>query len=189
MSTDDNNIACAACGKEGDGDTMNTCNKCKMVKYCNAACKKKHKSKHKKQCERRAAELHDGALFKDPPPPEDCPICCLPLPGTEETMFRACCGKVICDGCCFAAMEGDCERGKKQEDIGLCPFCRMPPVHLDEEEVARVKKVMERGNADAYSQENTDQIGPNWTGSGGMPNARADVFAKLTLCQPMQRLY
>ena len=31
---------------------MNTCNKCKSVKYCNAACKKKHRQKHKKQCER-----------------------------------------------------------------------------------------------------------------------------------------
>ena len=48
---------CANCGKEGDGDNMNTCNKCDLVQYCNAACKKKHKSKHKKKCERRAAEL------------------------------------------------------------------------------------------------------------------------------------
>ena len=39
---------CAACGKEGNSSDMNTCNKCKMVKYCNAACKKKHRSKHKK---------------------------------------------------------------------------------------------------------------------------------------------
>ena len=50
---------CANCGKEGNSDDMNTCNKCKSVKYCNAACKKKHRSKHKKACERRVAELHD----------------------------------------------------------------------------------------------------------------------------------
>ena len=39
--------------------TYNTCNKCKKVKYCNAACKKKHRHKHKKECEehlRLAAE-------------------------------------------------------------------------------------------------------------------------------------
>ena len=42
---------------------MNTCNKCKMVKYCNAACKKKHRTKHKKKCERRVAELHDEQLY------------------------------------------------------------------------------------------------------------------------------
>ena len=131
---------------------MNTCNKCKMVKYCNAACKKKHKSKHKKQCERRAAELHDEALFKDPPPPEDCPICFLPLLNTVQTTFKSCCGKVICDGCTFAVIDGDYERGKKKEDIGLCPFCRLPAPHSDEEEVARVKKLMENGNAVAYNQ-------------------------------------
>ena len=38
---------CANCGKEG---ATNICNKCKQVKYCNAACKKKHKSKHKADC-------------------------------------------------------------------------------------------------------------------------------------------
>jgi len=42
---------CANCGKEGSSDNMNTCNKCKVTKYCNAVCKKKHRSKHKKECE------------------------------------------------------------------------------------------------------------------------------------------
>ena len=52
MSTvDDNHVSiCANCGKEGD-DVNNICNKCKQVKYCNAACKKKHRNKHKKECE------------------------------------------------------------------------------------------------------------------------------------------
>ena len=41
MSTADKDIlVCANCGKEG---ANNICNKCKMVKYCNAACKKKHR--------------------------------------------------------------------------------------------------------------------------------------------------
>jgi hypothetical protein len=35
---------------------------------------------HKKECKERAAELHDEALFKDPPAKEDCPICFLPMP-------------------------------------------------------------------------------------------------------------
>jgi len=63
MSTADVS-ACANCGKEG---ANNTCNKCKMVKYCNAACKKKHRHKHKKQCERWVAKLQDEKLFKQPP--------------------------------------------------------------------------------------------------------------------------
>ena len=77
---------CANCGKEG---ANNTFNKCKIMKYCNAVCKKVHKKKHKKDCEehlrhatmlqevenKRAAELHDIELFKQPPPPYgDCPI-------------------------------------------------------------------------------------------------------------------
>ena len=83
---------CANCGKEG---ADNTCNKCKLVKYCNAACKKRHRHKHKGDCEehlkhlaklqeeenKRATELHDIELFKQPPPLlEDCPICFLRLP-------------------------------------------------------------------------------------------------------------
>ena len=36
--------------------------------------------KHKRDCKIHAAELRDKALFKDPPPKEDCPICFLPMP-------------------------------------------------------------------------------------------------------------
>jgi len=89
---------CANCGKEGS-DVNNECNKCKMVKYCNAACKKKHRSKHKKACERRAVEVYDEALFKDVEP-EECPLCFLMLPYESKTSsFMSCCGKVICNGC------------------------------------------------------------------------------------------
>ena len=55
---DDNLSICANCGKEGD-DIKNICNKCKKATYCNAACKKKHRHKHKNDCEehvRLAAE-------------------------------------------------------------------------------------------------------------------------------------
>ena len=89
---------CANCGKEGND--LNNCNKCKAVKYCNAACKKKHRSKHQKKCERRVAELHDEALFKQPPLlKEDCSICFIPLPrlGTGSK-YKTCCGKDICSG-------------------------------------------------------------------------------------------
>jgi len=109
MSTEDNNIntnlsLCANCGKEGSSDNMNICNKCKMVKYCNAACKKKHRSKHKKQCERYAADLHDEKLFAEPPPQYgDCPICFLRLPTHHMgRRYYACCGKEICSGCAYA---------------------------------------------------------------------------------------
>ena len=102
-SINDVTITCAACGKEGDGDNMNTCNKCKAVKFCNAACKKKHRKTHKKKCEIRAAELHEEALFKEHLPPEECPVCFLPLPHEQVyTTFKSCCGKLICNGCTHA---------------------------------------------------------------------------------------
>ena len=102
-NTTTTNFNCASCGKEGRN--LNTWNRCNMAKYCNAPCKKKHRSKHKKACERRVAELHDEALFKEHPPRDDCPICFLPLPvDTSETTFNSCCGKLICDGCIFARL-------------------------------------------------------------------------------------
>ena len=114
---------CANCGKEG-ADVTNTCNKCKEVMYCNAACKKKHRHKHKKQCERRVAELHDEKLFKQPPPEEDCPICFILLP-TLRTGYRymSCCGKTICSGCMHAPIYDD--QGN-EVDNEKCPFCRTP---------------------------------------------------------------
>jgi hypothetical protein len=147
-NTDINTTAittCAACGKEGDGASMNTCNKCDLAVYCNAACKKKHRSRHKKKCEIRASELFDERLFKEPPPPEDCPICMLPPPlydNNTGTSFHPCCGKDICDGCEYAMAE----RGGKN----LCPFCRTPYAKSNEEEIKRTKKLMEKGNAYAF---------------------------------------
>ena len=131
---------CAACGKEDDWDNMNACNKCDLVKYCNAACKKKHRHKHKKKCEKRAAEWHDEQLFKDHPPREDCPICMLPLPAdSNQTTFHSCCGKLICNGCQHAIEE------RKGGD--LCAFCRTPNPESNEKEVERTRKQMEKGNA------------------------------------------
>ena len=103
ISSNENGVStCANCGTEGSN--RNICNKCKEATYCNAACKKKHRSKHKKQCERRVVELHDEALFKEPPPQDgDCPICFLRLPILARGQsYMACCGKVLCTGCCHA---------------------------------------------------------------------------------------
>ena len=118
-----------------------------MVKYCNAACKKKHRTKHKKQCERRVAELHDEALFKEHPPREDCPICFLPLPlNPGETTFEPCCAKIICNGCLYAMIEEARGRG---EEIALCAFCRTLSA-TSGEEVKQIKRLVEAGNAYAF---------------------------------------
>ena len=146
-TTNDNSMTtCANCGKEGSN--LNTCNKCKLVKYCNAACKKKHRSKHKKKCDRRVAELHDEALFKQPPPPEDCPICFLRLPamGTGR-QYHSCCGKVICSGCVHAPVYDN--NGNKVEK--KCSFCRTPTPTLDEEIVDSLRKRVEMGDVEAMN--------------------------------------
>ena len=139
---------CASCGKEGNSDDMNTCNKCKSVKYCNAACKKKHRTKHKKACERRVAELHDEQLFKDPPPPEECPICFLILPIDEDeayTTYKSCCGKRICNGCMLSMVM--CEDGGPEG----CPFCRVPRMASDEEHIKQTNWLMDKGDANAMN--------------------------------------
>ena len=149
---------CANCSK--DISNPNICNKCKAAVYCNAACKKKHRSKHKEACERRvaemheeelerekrAAELHDEKLLKQPPPKEDCPICMLLLPSFDAgSRYRSCCGKRICSGCIHAVE-------KRDGGVGLCPFCRAP-TPTSEESAEQIKKRMEVGDAEAmYDQ-------------------------------------
>ena len=143
---------CAACGKEGDSDEMNTCNKCKYVKYCNAACKKKHRKKHKKACERRVAELHDEKLFADPPKTEECPICMMPLPlDINHIQFQNCCGKRICVGCIYGMVLSNAQSDAKNMEDKICPYCRTPGSTTEEEDAKRTKKLIENGNYRAIS--------------------------------------
>ena len=145
---------CANCGIESD-EVKNICNKCKQVKYCNAACKKQHRQKHKKQCEEYVrlakAKLHDEKLFRQPPPPEDCQICFQRLPmlsGSTKTM--ACCGKTICSGCCYAPVYDNQGNVVAEEK---CAFCRSLCPTSDEEITELNMKRVETGDATAtYNQ-------------------------------------
>ena len=143
MSTID---TCANCGKgEESSGHLKACTACKLVNYCNRDCQIAHRPQHKKLCKKRAAELYDETLFKEPTR-DECPICMLLLPLYDThagTTFRSCCGKLICDGCEYAMDES----GAK----GLCPFCKSPPSKSNEEEVKRVMKLMEKGNPSAYN--------------------------------------
>ena len=170
---------CANCGKEGSNN-LNICNKCKGATYCNASCKKKHRSKHKKDCERRvaelqeeelererrAAELHDEKLFKMPPPNDDCDICMLLLPSLDTgRKYRGCCGKMICSGCIHAVAIRD-------GGVGLCPFCRTP-APIPEEAVELYKKRMKLDDAKAIYE-----IGCcyNSDGKKGLPQDRVKAL-------------
>ena len=47
-------VCCAECGRdEGGGISLKACMSCKDVKYCGAACQKKHWPTHKKACKKR----------------------------------------------------------------------------------------------------------------------------------------
>jgi hypothetical protein len=147
---------CAECGEEGGVVSLKACMSCKLVKYCNAKCQRNHWAKHKKECKRRATEIRDEALFKDPPPKEDCPICFLPMPknliscvslppATIESVpiydfsivneelakkhmevYYSCCGKIICGGCAYSFSAAG--------NIGKCPFCNSDRGNKTEEE-------------------------------------------------------
>ena len=168
ISSSNTLAVCANCGKEGS-EVSNTCNKCKMVMYCNAACKKKHRHKHKKACERRVAEIHDEMLFKQPPPDEDCPICMIRLPtlsGTGQT-YMMCCGKVICSGCVHAFRS---RVTKKEHDV--CPFCRSPMPTSVEGVLKRLKKRIDLNDSKA-----TNNMGCHYAeGKLGLPQNRAKAL-------------
>ena len=100
----------------------------------------------KQECKRRAAELRDEALFKDPPPKEECPICFLPMPekliycislppatilsvpifdlaqanealaNMVMEVYYTCCGTNICGGCVYSFAQSGNEE--------TCPFCK-----------------------------------------------------------------
>ena len=142
---DDTNtmMFCASCGTAGsDGIKLMRCTACYLVRYCSVKCQKDHRPKHKRECKKRAAELRDELLFKQPESTHlgDCPICCLPLPydGGKSVLYP-CCSKLICDGCDYVNQKRERE-GRLQHK---CPFCRKAAPTTKEEINERVMKRIE----------------------------------------------
>ena len=166
---------CADCGGEAGGDnvSLKACKACMLVKYCNVKCQRNHWPKHKKDCKRRAAELRDEALFKDPPAKEDFPICFLPMPvrfiscvslpyatlssvpiydyaianeelaGMSMEEYYPCCEKSICRGCVHSICMS--EGNWTSGNDGKCPFCKAEII--DDTENERVERIMKRVEA------------------------------------------
>ena len=89
--------------------------------------------------------ISDDEIFKPPLPNEDCPICLLRLPILASgSIYYACCGKIICSGCCHAPVYDNLGNEIIQKK---CPFCRTPAVDSDEECNKRLQKQVELGNA------------------------------------------
>ena len=144
---------CASCGiAELDDVKLVPCDCCDLVKYCSDECWENHKSEHEEECKKRAAELRDELLFKQPESTHmgDCPICCLPLPlDTLKSALMSCCSKVICKGC-FRT------NGMREMEMRLtpsCPFCRKSlPKTQEEHDQQRMKRV-EANDPVAISQQ------------------------------------
>ena len=128
---------CASCGiAEIDDVKLIECDGCDLVRYCSDECQENHKSIHEAACKKRAAEIRDEILFKQPETTHlgDCPICSLPLYGTK-TVGNTCCSKSICNGCVHA----NYIRFSGQYS---CPFCRKPLAENDQEaDERRMKRI------------------------------------------------
>ncbi len=63
----DTMMCCASCGiAEIDDIKLKDCSACDLVRSCSDDCKQIHKSEHEDVCKKRAAELRDKLLFKQP---------------------------------------------------------------------------------------------------------------------------
>jgi len=136
---------CANCGKgEDSSSSLKACTACKLVKYCSRDCQIAHRPQHKKECRRRAKELHDIELFKHPPPQyEDCPICFLRMPSLMSgIIYMPCCGKNVCNACSLANASLDITKQ-------LCAFCRIQNRSSDEELIERINKRVDVGDKEA----------------------------------------
>ena len=140
---DDTMMFCASCGIAGSDDIkLKYCTACHLVRYCGVKCQREHRSKHKKACKKRATELHDEILFKQPESNHygDCPICCLPLPiDQSKSNLYSCCSKHICKGCDYANQKREAE-GRLQQK---CAFCRKAMPRTEEEWDERLMKRIE----------------------------------------------
>eukprot|EP00984_Skeletonema_dohrnii_P021334 scaffold10642_cov155-Skeletonema_dohrnii-CCMP3373.AAC.1 len=138
--SDGDMMCCAACGTSVHDIKLEKCDGCKSVRYCSVQCQRDHRPQHKKECKKRAAELREELLFKQPERSHhgDCPICCLPLSiEGNKSIITACCCNVICSGCEYANMIRERE-GRLQH---TCPFCRHPaPKSIKEGYLINVKR-------------------------------------------------
>ena len=143
---------CASCGiAEGDDLKLKRCNGCYLVRYCGSKCQRDHWPQHKRECKRRAAELRDEILFKQPESSfmGDCPICCLPLSlDVRKSALNTCCGKILCGGCYYANQQREIEERLEQ----TCPFCRQLEPDSEEEQLRFIRKRIEANDPFAMKE-------------------------------------
>ena len=155
---DEEVMLCASCGTAGGNDIkLRNCTACYLVRYCGVKCQKDHRSKHKKECRKRAAELRDELLFKQPESSYrgDCPICCVPIPiGPQKSTLTTCCSKLICNGCDYANQK----RERKARLQQKCAFCRDALAETKEEINERLMKRIESNDPVAMQFMGTERF-------------------------------
>eukprot|EP00985_Skeletonema_marinoi_P014910 scaffold7616_cov136-Skeletonema_marinoi.AAC.5 len=174
-------MCCASCGAaEADHIKLKKCTACYLVKYCSVKCQKEHRPMHKRKCKKRAAELRDEILFKQPESSHlgDCPICFLPLPiDNDKSNMMACCSKTICNGCDRANQMREVE-GKL---LRKCLFCRTA-APKSQEEAARIQMkrievndpvAMRRMGFERQEKEDYDVAFEYYTKAAGLGNVDA----------------
>ena len=143
---------CALCGiAGGDNIKLKRCTACKLVQYCSVTCQKEHRPEHKRACKRRAREIREEILFRQPESSHlgDCPICLLPLSlDVSKATQHACCSKIVCDGCTHANFL----REEDESLVSSCPFCRMPTPQTDTEMNQYIMKRIEANDPAALCQ-------------------------------------
>jgi tetratricopeptide (TPR) repeat protein len=149
MSANIDDSVCASCGiAEIDEIKLKKCAACESVQYCSDECERNHRQQHEGECEKRAAELRDEILFRQPESSYfgDCPICFLPLPiDQSKSSITGCCSKTICNGCCYA----HALRNLLKE---TCPFCRHPAAKSQAEAALDLMKRIEKNDPVAMRQ-------------------------------------
>lgn len=99
-----------------------------------------------------AVDPREVAIFKQPPPTEDCPICFIPLPVLyEESAYFNCCGKVICSECRHAS-------DKASGAFAPCSFCRTEQCRSYAELVERLRRRVEAGDSKAMFELGDDYM-------------------------------
>eukprot|EP00985_Skeletonema_marinoi_P005847 scaffold2553_cov162-Skeletonema_marinoi.AAC.1 len=157
MSEENVKAGCASCGVAVIDDIkLKECSDCDLVRYCSDACQKEHTSHHQQECKKRAAELRDELLFKQPESTHlgDCPICMIPLPiDALKFSVSSCCSKVICKGCDYA-------NDLREEEAKLghsCPFCRKPLPSTDKQCDKQIMKRIAANDPVAMHQKGMQQ--------------------------------
>ena len=93
--------------------------------------------------------LHDEALFRQPPPKEDCPICFIRMPTLASgRAYMSCCGNTICSGCFYSSLH---DNNGNIVDNPKCPFCRTPWHASNDEYIERTQNRVEAGDAAAMN--------------------------------------